>query len=69
MVNSNVFLEICCKNKASLQQVNFHYSGAFYSIFFPLASNGVARRLEFEKVKQGGVIPFKKNRQTLYVRA
>ena len=37
--------------------------------FFPLASNGVASRLKFEKVKQGRgrVIPFKENRQTLYV--
>ena len=29
-------------------------------------SNGVASRLQFDKVKQGGVILFKENRPTLY---
>ena len=29
-------------------------------------SNGVASRLQFDKVKQGGVILFKENRPTLF---
>ena len=34
MVNSNFFLEICCKHNTLLESVNIHYSGAFYSILY-----------------------------------
>ena len=35
-VNSNFSLKICCKHNTFLQPVNFHYSGAFYSIILKI---------------------------------